>query len=100
MVAFKAPNVETLLEYYRAVLEWSERYISSLSATDLDRELDKPAWTAEKKRPVTGAGVGRGYQPPPTVGVRLISILSEGLQHAGQVAYLRGLLKGRGWLQE
>ncbi len=99
VVAFKAPNVETLLEYYRAVLEWSERYISSLSATDLDRELNKPAWTAEKKRPVTGAGVGRQYQPP-TVGVRLISILSECLQHAGQVAYLRGLLKGRGWLQE
>ena len=37
------------------------------------------------------------YQPVPTVGVRLVSILSDNLQHAGQTAYLRGLWQGMGW---
>lgn len=80
VAAFKSPPVETLLEYHRVVLERSKRYISNLSATDLDRELNEP-W----------------FQPLPTVGVRLISIMSDDLQHVGQVAYLRGLLKGKGW---
>lgn len=81
VAAFKSPDVEILLEYHRAVLERSKRYISSLSLSDLDRELNEP-W----------------YQPLPTVGVRLISVMSDCLQHAGQVAYVRGLLKGKGWL--
>jgi len=79
VAAFKSPDVETLLGYHRAVLERTKRYISSLSASDLDRELNEP-W----------------YQPLPTVGVRLISVMSDDLQHAGQVAYIRGLLKGKG----
>jgi len=70
-----------VLDYHRAVLERTKRYIRSLSAGDLDRELDEP-W----------------YQPLPTVGVRLISVLADDLQHAGQLAYVRGLLKGKGWL--
>ena len=78
--AFKSPNVELLLKYNRAVLERSKNYIASLSTSDLDRELNEP-W----------------FQPLPTVGVRLVSIASDNLQHAGQVSYLRGLLKGEGW---
>jgi hypothetical protein len=31
--------------------------------------------------------------PPVTLGVRLISVISDDLQHAGQAAYLRGLLR-------
>jgi hypothetical protein len=31
------------------------------------------------------------------VGVRVVSILSDNLQHAGQTAYLRGLWQGIGW---
>ena len=81
VAAFKSPEVKTLLEYHRAVLERSKRYISTLSAADLDKELNEP-W----------------FKPLPTVGVRLVSIMSDGLQHAGQVAYLRGLFKGIGWL--
>ena len=80
--AFRSPDVETLLAYHRAVLERTKRYIATLSLADLDRELNEP-W----------------FQPLPTVGVRLVSIMSDDLQHAGQVAYLRGLLKGKGWLE-
>ncbi len=80
VAAFKSPTVETLLEYHGAVLERSRGYIRTLSSADLDRELNEP-W----------------FQPLPTKGVRLISVMSDSLQHAGQVAYLRGLLKGKGW---
>jgi len=81
VAAFRSPDVETLLGYYRAVLARTKGYITTLSEAELDRELNEP-W----------------FQPLPTVGVRLVSILSDNNQHAGQVAYLRGLLKGRGWL--
>ena len=81
VAAFKSPAAETILAYHRAVQERTKQYINTLSANDLDRELDEP-W----------------YQPLPTVGVRLISVMSDNLEHVGQVAYVRGLLKGKGWL--
>jgi len=81
VAAFQSPDVKTLLGYHRAVLERTKGYIATLSLSDLSRELDEP-W----------------YKPLPTVGVRLISIMSDSLQHAGQIAYLRGLLKGKGWM--
>ena len=58
----------------------SKNYIRSLSEIDLDKELDEP-W----------------FQPLPTVGVRLISILDDSVLHAGQAAYIRGLRQGKGW---
>ena len=80
VAAFKSPDAETLLSYHRAVLERSKQYFLTLSKTDLDEELDEP-W----------------FQPLPTVGVRLISIMDDAMIHAGQAAYLRGLRHGRGW---
>ena len=35
---------------------------------------------------------GRRWDPPVTLGVRLVSIADDSLQHAGQAAYVRGLL--------
>jgi hypothetical protein len=78
--AFRSPDTKTLLDYHRAVLERTKRYILTLSQTDLDRELNEP-W----------------FQPLPTVGVRLISILNDAVIHAGQAAYVRGLRQGKGW---
>jgi len=78
--AFESPNIQTLLDYQRAVLERSINYFRTLSKTDLDRELDEP-W----------------FQPLPTIGVRLVSILGDSLLHAGQAAYVRGLKQGKGW---
>lgn len=80
VAAFKSPDIETLLSYHRAVLERSKRYFLTLSNSDLARELDE-TW----------------YQPVPTVGVRLISVLADSFQHAGQMAYVRGLHQGKGW---
>ena len=78
--AFKSPDSRTLLGYNRAVVEHSKKFINSLSENDLDRELNEP-W----------------FQPLPTVGVRLVSILDDSVLHAGQAAYIRGLRQGKGW---
>ena len=34
------------------------------------------------------------WDPPVTLGVRLVSVLSDDLQHVGQAAYVRGLMLG------
>ena len=36
--------------------------------------------------------VDTSWDPPVTLAVRLVSVLSDDLQHVGQAAYLRGLL--------
>ncbi len=82
IAAFRSPDSKTLLEYHHDVLELAKRYISgTLSETDLKREVESP----------TLGNVA-------TVRARLVGIISEGLQHVGQEAYVRGLLKGKGWL--
>ena len=78
--AFEAPDARILVDYQRAVVERSKSYFKTLSKTDLDRKLDEP-W----------------FQPLPTVGVRLISILEDSMLHAGQAAHIRGLRQGKGW---
>ncbi len=77
--AFRSPQAAVLLDYHRAVSERSRSFFTTLSPADLDRELDEPQ-----------------YQPLPTVGVRLVSVLSDNLQHAGQAAFVRGLLRAAG----
>lgn len=37
--------------------------------------------------------VDDSYDPPVTLGVRLVSVLSDDLQHAGQAAFLRGVVE-------
>jgi hypothetical protein len=71
-----------MLDYLKASVERSMQFFLSLSKEDLDRELNEP-W----------------YQPLPTVGVRLISILDDAVLHDGQAVYVRGLLQGKGWLK-
>jgi hypothetical protein len=39
--------------------------------------------------------VDRAWDPPVTLGVRLMSVISDGLQHVGQASYLRGLVLRR-----
>ncbi|MFC2003082.1 DinB family protein [Chloroflexota bacterium] len=78
LVAFDSPDVGTLLGYHQAVLERTKRYVSNLSEAELHRGIDHPKF--------------------PTVEVRLVAVISDSLQHAGQVAYVHGLLKGKGWL--
>jgi hypothetical protein len=39
--------------------------------------------------------VDRRWDPPVTLGVRLVSVIADDLQHAGQAAFIRGLLERR-----
>ena len=66
---------ELLTCYYDAVHEQSLDAMRGLAAKDLDRVVDER------------------WDPPVTLGVRLVSVLSDDLQHVGQAAYLRGLLQ-------
>jgi uncharacterized damage-inducible protein DinB len=63
-----------LADYVRAVHDATVAYLATVSAEDLDRVVDER------------------WDPPVTLGVRLVSVVSDDLQHAGQAAYLRGLL--------
>ena len=78
--AFRAPDVQTLLDYLDTVHQRTTAYLAGLTLRDLERTLDEPR-----------------FSPLPTVGVRLVSILTDNLQHAGQVHYLRGLMRTGDW---
>jgi hypothetical protein len=80
LAEFTSPDAETLLGYQKAVLERSKRYFPTLSPQDLDKVFE-----------------GTPFKPPPTWGMMLMGTLSDSLQHAGQAAYIRGLLQGMGW---
>ncbi|MFD6182277.1 DinB family protein [Streptomyces goshikiensis] len=75
--AVRIRSGEALLEYHDAVHEQSLRFLRGLAAADLDRVIDTR------------------WDPPVTLGVRLVSVISDDLQHAGQAAYVRGLLERR-----
>ncbi|MCZ9346572.1 DinB family protein [Streptomyces sp. TRM76130] len=71
----RVDSADLLTGYYDAVHEQTLGALRSLTAKDLGRVVDD-AW-----------------DPPVTLAVRLISVLSDDLQHAGQAAYARGLLR-------
>jgi uncharacterized damage-inducible protein DinB len=73
--AVRPQSGELLLGYHDAVHEQTVRYLQNLLDADLDRVVDT------------------SWDPPVTLGVRLISVISDDLQHAGQAAYAAGLLK-------
>ncbi len=62
-------------DYHRAVHVRTQRTLRRLQDGDLERVVDE-AW-----------------DPPVTLGVRLVSVVTDDLQHAGQAAYIRGLLE-------
>jgi len=76
--AFASPSAAIQLEYLRVTVERTKAYLASLPPVELDRELDEP-W----------------FKPLPTVGVRIVSILTDCHHHAGEASYIRGLLKAR-----
>ena len=56
------------------------------------------AVTVDYVRPLTPDDLGRvvdeRWDPPVTLGVRLVSVVNDDQQHVGQAAFLRGLLDG------
>ena len=74
--------------------------VRGLAADDLVAYLGAVhAATAEFVRPLTPDDLSRvvdeRWDPPVTLGVRLVSIVNDDQQHVGQAAFVRGLLADR-----
>lgn len=78
--AFKCPNPQILLDYHRSVIKRLNHCLESLTVSDLDREVSD-SWS----------------KFCPTIASRLVIAFDELVQHAGQVAYIRGFRQGKGW---
>ena len=74
VAAVQPDQPELLLGYLDAVDRRTRAFLETLTPADLDRIVD------------------RRWDPPVTLGVRLVSIADDSLQHLGQAAYVRGLL--------
>ena len=74
VAAVRPESADVLVDYLAVVAERTTSLLAGLGPDDLDRVVD------------------RGWDPPVTLGVRLVSVADDCLQHAGQAAYARGLL--------
>jgi hypothetical protein len=77
VAAVRPESAEVLVAYYEAVAATTMALLERLTPEALDHIVDER------------------WDPPVTMGVRLISIADDDIQHAGQAAYLRGLLDTR-----
>lgn len=75
VAAVVVESPELLLGYFDEVHDRTMHLLAGLSEPDLDRVVDE-RWT-----------------PAVTLGVRLVSILADDLQHVGQAAFLRGVVQ-------
>jgi uncharacterized damage-inducible protein DinB len=73
VAAVRVETAEPLLGYLDAVHARTMAYVRTLTEGDLDRVVDT------------------SWDPPVTLGVRLVSVVSDDLQHAGQAAFVRGI---------
>jgi len=76
-VAAVTADAQMLLGYFEAVHERTLQFVGALAEAELDRVVD------------------RNWDPPVTMSVRLVSVIADDLQHAGQAAYVRGILQRR-----
>lgn len=71
----RVDSPDLLTGYYDAVHAQSVGVLRELAAKDLERIVDER------------------WDPPVSLGVRLVSVLGDDLEHVGQAAYVRGLLQ-------
>jgi uncharacterized damage-inducible protein DinB len=74
VAAVRGISAELLTGYYDAVHRTSIDWVRSLDDAAFARVVDD------------------SWDPPVTLAVRLISVISDDLQHAGQAAFVRGLV--------
>ena len=63
-----------LADYHETVYEQTVKLVSGITDADLDRVVDT------------------SWRPPVTLGVRLVSVLNDDAEHAGQAAFVRGIV--------
>lgn len=71
-------SVEVLLDYHHTVAGETAAFLAEVTADDLDRVIDT------------------SYDPHVTMGVRLVSVIADNLQHAGQARFVRGIFERSG----
>ncbi len=74
-VAMVTADAASLLGYFEDVHDKTKAFVRSLADADFGRVVD------------------RNWDPPVTLGVRLVSVLADDLQHVGQAALVRGILQ-------
>ena len=78
VAAVRVASGELLTAYHDAVHDRTVDFVRGLDDVELDRVVDT------------------SWDPPVTLGVRLVSVIADDLQHAGQAAFVRGLVARRG----
>ncbi|HLX89254.1 MAG TPA: DinB family protein [Acidimicrobiales bacterium] len=77
VAAVRVDSPALLTDYHDAVYAQTARFLERLADAELDRIVDER------------------WDPPVTLGVRLVSVVEDDLQHVGQAAYLRGVFERR-----
>jgi hypothetical protein len=75
VAAVRGVSAELFIEYIEAVCDRSIEFVQTLSDDDFDRIVDE------------------NWNPPVTLAARLVSVISDDLQHAGQAAFIRGVVQ-------
>ncbi|GAA4615897.1 mycothiol transferase [Saccharopolyspora hordei] len=75
VAAVRVESADLLTGYHDAVHAQTLEFVRRLSDEDLDQVVDE------------------SWQPPVTLGVRLVSVIGDDLQHAGQAAFVRGIVE-------
>lgn len=75
VAAVRVESGDLLIGYHQAVHDATVAYVRTLTDADLDRIVDE-AW-----------------DPPVSLGVRLVSVITDDLQHVGQAAFVRGVVE-------
>lgn len=75
--AVRVDSGELLVDYHDAVHAQTLRFLEGLKEEELGRVVDER------------------WDPPVTLGVRLVSVVSDDLQHVGQAEFVRGVLERR-----
>jgi uncharacterized damage-inducible protein DinB len=77
VAAVTVDSGDLLTGYHDAVHDETIRFVERITDADLDRIVDDR------------------WDPPVTLGVRLVSVVNDNTQHAGQAAFARGIVLRR-----
>jgi len=76
-VGLVVADSRSLLDYFEDVHAATIAYLTTVTEADLQRVVDTR------------------WDPPVTLGARLVSVIADDLQHVGQAAYVRGIVQRR-----
>ena len=82
LAAWQAPPLDIQLGYFEAVKADARKYIQSVTKDDLDTKVTFPQAAQTREH---------------TIATALGQMVWDNVAHGGQIAYIRGLLKGMGW---